>query len=105
MQTVTKMSTNWLRKYIKKLFAESVRYNLEKECLRIRKIEEKIIEIYGTDKIQSPVHLSIGQEAVAVGTCSALEKDDWVFINYRGHAFYLARNGNLKKFFAELIQD
>jgi TPP-dependent pyruvate/acetoin dehydrogenase alpha subunit len=71
--------------------------------LRIRMVEEKIIELYPSDQIQSPVHLSIGQEAVAVGICSNLMKTDWVFINYRGHAFYLAKGGPLPEFFAELM--
>ena len=72
------------------------------EALRIRLVEEKIIELYPDDKIQSPVHLSIGQEAVAVGLCSQLMPDDWLFINYRGHAFYLAKGGPLPELFAEL---
>ena len=66
-------------------------------------VEEKIIELYPTDQIQSPVHLSIGQEAVAVGVCAQLLPTDWVFINYRGHAFYLAKGGPLPEFFAELM--
>jgi len=66
-------------------------------------IEEKIIELYPSDQIQSPVHLSIGQEAVAVGVCAHLGVRDWVFINYRGHAFYLAKGGPLPEFFAELM--
>jgi pyruvate dehydrogenase E1 component alpha subunit len=66
-------------------------------------VEEKIIELYPTDQIQSPVHLSIGQEAVAVGVCAHLLPTDWVFINYRGHAFYLAKGGPLPEFFAELM--
>jgi pyruvate dehydrogenase E1 component alpha subunit len=73
------------------------------EALRIRMVEEKIIELYPSDQIQSPVHLSIGQEAVAVGVCSNLNESDWVFINYRGHAFYLAKGGPLPEFFAELM--
>lgn len=73
------------------------------KSLRIRMVEEKIIELYPSDQIQSPVHLSIGQEAVAVGICSNLMKTDWVFINYRGHAFYLAKGGPLPEFFAELM--
>ena len=73
------------------------------KSLRIRMVEEKIIELYPSDQIQSPVHLSIGQEAVAVGICSNLMKKDWVFINYRGHAFYLAKGGPLPEFFAELM--
>lgn len=72
------------------------------EALRIRKIEEKIIELYPLDKIQSPVHLSIGQESVAVCLCQNLNQKDTIFINYRGHSFYLAKRGDLNKFFAEL---
>jgi pyruvate dehydrogenase E1 component alpha subunit len=73
------------------------------EALRIRLVEEKIIDLYPSDQIQSPVHLSIGQEAVAVGICANLAVTDWVFINYRGHAFYLAKGGPLPQFFAELM--
>jgi pyruvate dehydrogenase E1 component alpha subunit len=71
-------------------------------CLKIRLVEEKIIQEYKTDAIQSPVHLSIGQEAVAVGLVKALNDKDTLFINYRGHAYYLAREGALFPFFAEL---
>lgn len=73
------------------------------QAMRIRLVEEKIIELYPSDLIQSPVHLSIGQEAVAVGVCANLNLDDWVFINYRGHSFYLAKGGPLPEFFAELM--
>jgi len=72
------------------------------ESLRIRLVEEKIIELYPSDKIQSPVHLSIGQESVAVTLCDHLKKNDWLFINYRGHACYLAKGGPLPELFAEL---
>jgi len=72
------------------------------QCYRIRKIEEKIAEIYPSDKIQSPVHLSNGQEAVAVGVCENLKQTDLVFGTYRGHALYLAKGGSLKKMMAEL---
>lgn len=77
--------------------------NLIKAAFRIRLVEEKIIELYPSDLIQSPVHLSIGQEAVAVGVCAHLKLEDWVFINYRGHAFYLAKGGRLPEFFSELM--
>lgn len=70
--------------------------------LRIRKVEEEIARIYPTDKIKSPVHLSIGQEAISVGVCGALSSNDVVFGTYRGHALYLAKGGNLKKMIAEL---
>ena len=68
----------------------------------IRRVEETIAEIYPSDKIKSPVHLSIGQESVAVGVCAALNADDVVSATYRGHATYLAKGGNLKKMMAEL---
>jgi TPP-dependent pyruvate/acetoin dehydrogenase alpha subunit len=69
---------------------------------RIRRVEEEVAKIYPTDKIKSPIHLSIGQEAVAVGVCEALEPQDVVFGTYRSHASYLAKGGNLKKMIAEL---
>ena len=70
--------------------------------LLIRKSEEKIIELYETDKIKSPVHLSIGQEAIAVGVGIALNKEDIIFSNYRGHAHYIACGGNFRAMWAEL---
>lgn len=69
---------------------------------RIRRVEERIVEIYHTDKIKSPVHLSIGQEAPSVGVCYALRATDVVFGTYRGHALYLAKGGNMRGMVAEL---
>jgi TPP-dependent pyruvate/acetoin dehydrogenase alpha subunit len=69
---------------------------------RIRRTEEEIARIYPSDKIKSPVHLSIGQEAVSVGVCDALRPEDVVFGTYRGHATYLAKGGDLKRMMAEL---
>jgi TPP-dependent pyruvate/acetoin dehydrogenase alpha subunit len=69
---------------------------------RIRRVEEEIARVYPSDKIKSPVHLSIGQEAVSVGVCAALEPQDVVFGTYRGHALYLAKGGDLKRMLAEL---
>src|SRR5437867_1215058 len=63
---------------------------------RIRRVEEEIARVYPTDKIKSPVHLSLGQEAVSVGVCEALRADDVVFGTYRCHALYLAKGGDLK---------
>lgn len=68
----------------------------------IRRAEERIAHLYPSDKIKSPVHLSIGQEAVSVGVCDALRPDDVVSPTYRGHAAFLAKGGLLKAMFAEL---
>lgn len=69
---------------------------------RIRRVEEEVSAVYPLDKIRSPVHLSIGQEAVAAGVCEALGKDDTIFGTYRSHATYLAKGGNMRKMIAEL---
>lgn len=68
----------------------------------IRRVEEEIARIYPSDAIKSPVHLSIGQEAVAAAVCAQLTDDDVVFSTYRGHATYLAKGGDLAALWAEL---
>jgi TPP-dependent pyruvate/acetoin dehydrogenase alpha subunit len=75
---------------------------LYRSIYRIRRAEERIAEIYPSDRIKSPIHLSIGQEAVAVGVCEALSQRDIVFGTYRGHAMYLAKGGDLDAMMAEL---
>jgi TPP-dependent pyruvate/acetoin dehydrogenase alpha subunit len=75
---------------------------LYRSLYRIRRLEEEVARAYPTDKIKSPVHLSIGQEAVSVGVCEALASDDVVFGTYRGHALYLAKGGDMKQMVAEL---
>jgi len=69
---------------------------------RIRRVEEEIARVYPSDKIMSPVHLSIGQEAISVGVCEALRPGDIAFGSYRSHAIYLAKGGSLKGMIAEL---
>lgn len=76
---------------------------LYRSLYRIRRLEEEVARVYATDAIKSPVHLSIGQEAVSVGVCEALRPTDIVFGTYRGHALYLAKGGDLKAMVAELF--
>lgn len=73
-----------------------------REMLRIRLAEEKLIELWHANEIRSLMHLSTGQEAVAVGVCNALAKEDLIFSTHRCHAHYLAKGGSLKKMYAEL---
>ena len=79
------------------------KYDLYQKLYRIRRVEEVIAEIYPSDLIKSPIHLSIGQEAPSLAVCYNLLKSDIVFGTYRGHALYLAKGGSLKKMFAELF--
>jgi pyruvate dehydrogenase E1 component alpha subunit len=70
--------------------------------LRIRMVEQAIAARYGEGRMRCPIHLSIGQEAVAVGVAAALRPDDRVLSSHRCHAHYLACGGDLKAMIAEL---
>ncbi len=70
--------------------------------VKIRKEGERIAELYPEQEMRCPTHLSIGQEAVAVGVCANLRKDDYVFSFHRCHAHYLAKGGELRRLVAEL---
>lgn len=76
--------------------------NFYKEMLKIRLCEESLIDPILKKEIKCPVHLYTGQEAVAVGVCSVLKKNDYVFSNHRSHGHYLAKGGNLNKMIAEI---
>lgn len=72
------------------------------KILRIRLIEEEIAKRYSEQKMRCPTHLSIGQEAVAVGVSDCLTRLDKVYSSHRAHAHYLAKGGDLNKLIAEL---
>lgn len=72
------------------------------KMLRIRMIEEAIADRYSEQNMRCPTHLSIGQEAIAVGVSEALSPEDFVMSNHRAHAHYLAKGGDLKKMIAEI---
>ncbi len=80
----------------------NIAHRLYRGVRLIRRVEEEVARIYPSDRIKSPVHLSIGQESVAVGVCDALLPEDVVSATYRSHAAYIARGGNLRAMFAEL---
>lgn len=68
----------------------------------IRRSEEKIIERYSENQMKTPMHMSMGAEAIAVGICGALKPQDQVFGTYRSHALFLAKTGDTDDFFAEI---
>jgi len=70
--------------------------------LRIRLIEESIANKYSEQKMRCPTHLSIGQEAIAVGVCANLNSQDQVLSTHRAHAHYLAKGGCLNSMMAEI---
>ena len=73
----------------------------KKMCL-IRFAEEAIIEYYGEDEMKTPMHMSMGEEAVVTGCCHALSDNDQVLGTYRSHALFLAKTQNVNTFFAEM---
>lgn len=72
------------------------------DMLRIRLIEEGIADLYPEQEMRCPVHLCIGQEAIPVGVCAVLQKEDIVMGNHRSHGHYLAKGGDLKTMMAEI---
>lgn len=71
------------------------------ELLKIRTIEEAISRKYRDQEMRCPIHLSIGQEAIAVGICQNLNDKDQIVSNHRCHAHYLAKGGNIEKMINE----
>ena len=75
---------------------------LLRAMMRIRLIEEAIADRYAEQQMRCPVHLSIGQEGVAVGVCATLRAGDYTMSTHRAHAHYLAKGGSLKAMLGEL---
>ncbi len=75
---------------------------LYKKIFLIRRAEEAIIRHYGEDEMKTPMHMSMGGEAIAVGVCSALGDKGIVYSTYRSHAVYLSMTGAADAFFGEL---
>ncbi len=76
--------------------------NLYRSMTRIRMVEEEIAKRYSEQEMRCPVHLSIGQEAAAVGACAALDVQDQIVSTHRCHSHYLAKGGDLDAMIAEI---
>ena len=76
---------------------------LYRRMLRIRLVEERIAERYARQEMRCPVHLCVGQEAVSVGVCASLSRDDYAMSGHRSHGPYLAKGGDLRAMLAELF--
>ena len=70
--------------------------------LRIHKVQLRIESLYHLDEMKTPIHLCIGQEAIPVGVCANLNREDYISSSHRGHGHYLAKGGDLKRLIAEL---
>jgi len=70
--------------------------------LKVRRVEECLLDIFAQGKIPGFIHVGIGQEAVAAGVCSCLNPDDFIFTTHRGHGQALAKGIHLNGFMAEI---
>jgi 2-oxoisovalerate dehydrogenase E1 component len=73
------------------------------EMRRIRSFEDAVARLFAEGKLPGFVHLSTGQEAVAVGACRALEPSDWITSTHRGHGHCIAKGLPLKPMMAEVF--
>jgi len=73
------------------------------QMYRIRTFEEQVNELYLGAKMPGLAHLYIGEEAIAVGVCEALKREDYITSTHRGHGHCLAKGASVDKMFAELL--
>jgi len=90
-----------LQRYGLDTLTRKILLDLYRSMLRIRMFEEKIVELYPEQEMKCPVHLCIGQEAIAAGVCQHLKKKDFVFSNHRGHGHCLAKGTPMRPLMAE----
>jgi pyruvate dehydrogenase E1 component alpha subunit len=73
------------------------------KLVEIRFFEDKVFELYGQNLVPGTIHLYAGEEAVAVGACSALERTDYITSTHRGHGHCIAKGADLKRTMAEIL--
>ncbi|HKD75715.1 MAG TPA: thiamine pyrophosphate-dependent dehydrogenase E1 component subunit alpha, partial [Ktedonobacterales bacterium] len=73
------------------------------QMLQIRYFEEQVNELYQTARMPGLAHLYSGEEAVAVGVCAALRRDDYITSTHRGHGHCLAKGASVDLMYAELL--
>jgi TPP-dependent pyruvate/acetoin dehydrogenase alpha subunit len=74
-----------------------------RQMLTIRVFEEHVNQLYLTARMPGLAHLYIGEEAIAVGVCAALRRDDYITSTHRGHGHCLAKGASVDRMFAELL--
>jgi len=74
-----------------------------RKMLEVRQFEEKVYELYGQNLVPGTIHLYAGQEAVAVGVCANLRREDYIVSTHRGHGHCIAKGADLKRVMAEIL--
>ncbi len=76
--------------------------NLYRTMYMIRRAEEAILAHYGENEMKTPMHMSMGEEAIAAGVCHALGREDQILGTYRSHGIYIAKTQETDRFFCEM---
>src|SRR6266542_5891055 len=77
--------------------------HMYEQMFKIRAFEEQVNELYQAAKMPGLAHLYIGEEAIAVGVCEALKREDYITSTHRGHGHCLAKGASIDKMFCELL--
>src|SRR5256884_817037 len=77
--------------------------HMYRQMAKIRAFEGQVNELYKSAKMPGLAHLYVGEEAVAVGVCEALRRDDFITSTHRGHGHCLAKGASVNRMFAELL--
>jgi pyruvate dehydrogenase E1 component alpha subunit len=81
---------------------EDIAETLLATMLRIRIFEEVVADLAEKKEFKTPIHLYIGQEAIAAAVCAHLHPDDYIFSTHRNHGHYIAKGGDIKRLLAEI---
>ncbi|WP_020085977.1 thiamine pyrophosphate-dependent dehydrogenase E1 component subunit alpha [Hyphomicrobium zavarzinii] len=87
----------------KPIFGIDKQLALYRKMLLIRKVEEMLGNASLAAELPGPVHLYVGQEAIAVGVCDHLAETDWIASTHRGHGHFLAKGGDTAALVAEVF--
>jgi 2-oxoisovalerate dehydrogenase E1 component len=74
-----------------------------RDLVRIRRFDERTIELFHAGVIKGTAHSCVGQEAIAVGACAALQESDYVISHHRGHGHCIAKGADTTRMMAELM--
>lgn len=77
--------------------------SMYEQMVTIRRFEETAAALMDEGKLVGEIHLYVGQEATAVGVCSALREDDYITSTHRGHGHVIAKGADIKPMMAELF--
>lgn len=85
------------------LISQDLAIDMYRKMRRIRRFEERVIELVNANEIAGVTHEYIGEEAIAVGICSALARTDVITSTHRGHGHIIAKGGEPRRMMAELF--